>query len=143
MKNKTQLACTISLLLGAVVVMVINFSVGFMGDKPEAVNIAATIFYLIFWILMLRFKPAAKTSSLLSLYTMIGSVVGFCSIAGNWAGGFVSVILVPLTFPVGALFYGLRFMQDFKIFYLITALISFVILIFSLITLVNGPSKEK
>ena len=58
MKNKTQLVCTISLLLGAVIVIAINFSAGWMGDKPQSVNIAATAFYLLFWVLMLRFKPA-------------------------------------------------------------------------------------
>ena len=143
MKNKTQLVCTISLLLGAVIVIAINFSAGWMGDKPQSVNIAATAFYLLFWVLMLRFKPAAKASSILSLYTMIGSIIGFCATAGEWSGGFVSVILFPLTFPSAALFYGLRFMQDFKIFYLIVAAISFAILIFSLITLVNKPSKTE
>ena len=143
MKSKTQLICTISLLLGAVIVIAINFSAGWMGDKPQSANIAATAFYLIFWVLMLRFKPAAKASSILSLYTMIGSIVGFCATAGQWGGGFVSVILFPLVFPSGALFYGLRFMQDFKIFYILTAAISFAILIFSLITLVNKPSKTE
>lgn len=143
MKNKTQTICTAALLLGAVIVMAVNFPAGWNGGPPQAANIAATAFYLIFWVLMLRFKPAAKTSALLSLYTMIGSIIGFCSVAGSWGGGFATVILVPIIFPAGALFYGLRLIQDFKIFYIVTAAISFVIMIFSLITLVNKPTKTE
>jgi len=143
MKSKTQTICTAALLLGAVTVMAINFSAGWNGGPPQAVNIAATVFYLIFWVLMLRFKPAAKTSALLSLYTMIGCIIGFCSVAGNWGGGIITVLIVPVIFPPASLFYGLRIVGGYQMFYILSAVISFVIMIFSLITLVNKPSKTE
>jgi len=142
MKNKAQTICTAALLLGAIIVIAINFSAGLMGSPPTAVNIAATIFYLIFWVLMLRFKPAAKASALLSLYTMIGCIIGFCSVAGNWGGGIITVLIVPIIFPPASLFYGLRIVGGYPLFYMFSAVISFVIMIFSFITLVNKPSKS-
>ena len=143
MKNKTQTICTAALLLGAVAVMAINFSAGFMGGPPTAANITATVFYLIFWVLMLRFKPAAKASTFLSIYTMVGSIIGFCSVMGNWGGGIVTVLLVPIIFPPAALFYGLKIIGSYPVFYMLSALISFTIMIFSLITLANGQTNGK
>ena len=138
MKNKSQLLCTITLLLGAIIVTALNFSVAWSGDKPQATNMAATGFYLLFWVLMVRFKPAAKASALISLYTMVAAILSFLSLSGEW-GGF---ILRAFAAPATAVFYGIKLIESLYIFYILSAVFSFVVLIFSLITMVNKPSKS-
>ena len=140
MKNKTQLICTISMLLGAIVVIAINFTAFWSGSPVSNVNITATFFYFVFWLLMVRFKPAAKISLLLSLYTLAASILSFCDIHAEWTG-IAHLVTVFVSVPSGALFYGIRFFQNLKFFSIITAIRSFVIIILSLITMVNKTNK--
>lgn len=130
----------------AVVCIAVNFNIAFMGDTPQPINITATVFYLLFWALILRLQPAAKTSSWLALYSMVASIVGFCAIFGDWSG-FGRTIATVLVFPVSSLFYGIKFVSNFSVFYFIVAMISFVLLICSLITVANPkvpqPKQKK
>ena len=146
MKNRFQTLCTIVMLALAVVCIAVNFNVAFMGDTPQAVNITVTVFYLLFWALIMRLEPAAKTSAWMALYSMMASIVALCSILGQW-GGFGSTLATVLVFPVSSLFYGIRFIPDFRLLYVVTAIISFIILIRSLITVANKkpqqPKQEK
>lgn len=143
MKEKLNLKpiCMVSLLGAALICAVVNFSNGFMGGPPTAVNITATIFFLLFWALMTQFYPAAKTSFFMSIYTLVTAIIGFC-VAGEYLGA-ANIVISFVIFPCASLFYGLNFLQNFKLFYLIIALISSAIMLFSLITLVNKKPKAK
>ena len=142
MKNKTQLLCTIAMLLGAIIVIAINFTAFWNGSPVSAVNITATFFYFVFWLLMVRFKPAAKISLLLSLYILTASVLSLCDIVAEWTG-IPHLLTTFFAVPSGALFYGIRFLQNLKFFCIITALIGFAMVIMSLITMVNKPANNK
>lgn len=140
-KLNLKLICMVSLLGAALICAVVNFSNGFMGGPPTAVNITATIFFLLFWALMTQFYPAAKTSFFMSIYTLVTAIIGFC-VAGEYLGA-ANIVISFVIFPCASLFYGLNFLQNFKLFYLIIALISSAIMLFSLITLVNKKPKAK
>ncbi len=143
MKNKLETLCTVSVVLSAVVCMAVNFNAAFNNLTPNALNMVATVFFLLFWILILRFAPAAKISSILSLSVMIGAIIGFCSVIAGWNSGIVKILLFLFVFPPKALFYGVNFLVDDKILYIFIAIFAFVILIFSLITLVNKKTKPE
>ena len=139
MKNKTQFICTVTVLAAFIACAGVNFSNAFSGAEVSSSNIAATGLFLIFWLLLTRFRPAAKVSIILSIFLLTTSVVGFCATTGDWFGLGVKVI----TFPTIAVFYALSFISSWTVFYIITAAISFAILVFSLISLANNQPKSK
>ena len=140
--RKLDIFCTAVLLLAAMACGIINFPNTVNNAALTSLNITATIFFVLFWVLMLRFRPAAKTSAFLGLYVFAASMVGFCSLIGEWANVFTKIF----TTPAATLFYGVKFVNDYKFFYVFMAIVSFSIVIYSLITLVNkkpAPTKAE
>ena len=140
--RKLDIFCTAVLLLAAMACGIINFPNTVNNAALTSLNITATIFFLLFWVLMLRLRPAAKTSAFLGLYVFAASIVGFCSLVGEWANIFTKIF----TTPAATLFYGVKFINDYKFFYVFMAIVSFSIVIYSLITLVNkkpAPTKAE
>ena len=140
--RKLDIFCTAVLLLAAMVCGIINFPNTVNNAALTSLNITATIFFLLFWALMLRFRPAAKASAWLGLYVFAAAIVGFFSLVGDWANLFTRIF----TTPAATLFYGVKFVNDDKFFYVFMAIVSFSILIYSLITLVNkkpAPTKAE
>ena len=78
------------MLAAAVAVIAVNFKAASSGAAIEAVNITATVFYLLFWALMTRLGPASKISSLIALYTLAAGIVGICADVGGWSNLFTS-----------------------------------------------------
>ena len=133
MKSKLKILSTVIMLAATVACIVVNFKAASANEKVAAVNICATVFYLLFWALMCRFEAAAKTSALLALYTMASGIVAICAAAGGWANLFTSIF----TAPAIMMFYGINFLNNINILCAVIGAVSFVILIYSLITLAN------
>ena len=133
MKSKLKILATFVMLAAAVACITVNFKVAAANGKIEALNICATVFFLLFWALMCRFEAAAKTSALLALYTMASGIVAICAAAGGWANLFTSIF----TAPAIMMFYGINFLNNINILCAVISALSFVILIYSLITLAN------
>ena len=131
--KKLNLLCTIAMLAAAIACIVVNFASASAGTAVTPTNITATVFFLLFWALMSRLVPASKTSALLALYTMVAGILAICADLGNWASLFTNII----TAPAIMMFYGLRFFGSITVLCVAVSIISFVILIYSLITLAN------
>lgn len=138
MKSKLKILATFVMLAAAVACITVNFKVAAANGKIEALNICATVFFLLFWALMSRFEAAAKTSALLALYTMASGIVAICEAAGGWANLFTSIF----TAPAVMIFYGINFLYNMNILCAVISALSFVILIYSLITLANRKPKH-
>ena len=137
MKSKLKILATFVMLAATVACISVNFKVAAANGKIEALNICATVFFLLFWALMSRFEAAAKTSALLALYTMASGIVAICEAAGGWANLFTSIF----TAPAVMIFYGINFLYNMNILCAVISALSFVILIYSLITLANRKPK--
>ena len=138
--KKLDAFCTAVLLIAAMACGIVNFPNAVNGVEISVLNITATVFFLLFWALMLRFGPAAKVSAWLSFYVFSVSIVGVCSILGGWENLFTKII----TTPALTLFYGIKFVKDNRVFFPIMAVISFALLFFSLVTLANRkPAQPK
>ncbi len=133
MKKKLELLSTIVMLAATVACIAVNFSAASKGLSVEAINITATVFFLLFWALISRLETAAKTSALIALYTMVSGVLAICATLGGWA----SLVTNIITAPAIMMFYGLKFFENMSVLYVIMSIVSFVILIYSLITLAN------
>lgn len=131
--KKLNLICTIAMLGAAAACIAANFASASSGASVTPTNITATVFYLLFWALMTRFAPAAKTSALLALYSMAAGILAICADLGNWASLLTNII----TAPAIMMFYGIRFFGSLTMLCVVISVVSFVILIYSLITLAN------
>jgi len=140
MKKKLELLSTIVMLAAVIACIAVNFSVASKGLPVEAINITATVFFLLFWALISRLEAAAKTSALIALYAMVSGVLAICATLGGWA----SLVTNIITAPAIMMFYGLKFFENMSVLYAIMSIVSFVILIYSLITLANRkPAHTK
>ena len=137
MKSKLKILATFVMLAAAVACITVNFKVAAANGKIEALNICATVFFLLFWALMSRFEAAAKTSAFIALYTMASGIVAICAAAGGWANLFTSIF----TAPAVMIFYGINFLYNMNILCAAISALSFVIFIYSLITLANRKPK--
>lgn len=137
--KKLNLLCTIVMLAATVACIVVNFKAAATNEVVEATNICATVFYLLFWALMTRFVPAAKTTALIALYTMVAGMVAIFAPLGGWEGLFTNVF----TAPAIMMFYGINFLKNLNILCGVFSVISFIILIYSLITLANKKPQPK
>lgn len=141
MKKKLELIATIVMIAAAVVCIAVNFPAASAAAPVEAANITATVFFLLFWVLFSRLEVAAKISAYIALYTMVAGVVAFFSTIGGWANLFSNL----LTAPAIMIFYGIKFFDNMNALCAVMSVFSFVILIYSLITLVNrkpAPVKQ-
>ncbi|MBQ9845202.1 MAG: hypothetical protein IJO54_03880 [Oscillospiraceae bacterium] len=139
MKKKLELLSTIAMLVAAIVCIAVNFSEASSGATVTATNITATVFFLLFWALMTRFEAAAKVSAFIALYTTISGIVAICAFMGGWESLFTNVF----TAPAIMLFYGIKFINNINVLCGVMSIVSFVILIYSLITLANRKPAPK
>lgn len=138
--KKLDTFCTAVLLIAAMACGIVNFPNTVNGAEITVLNVTATIFFLLFWALILRFGPAAKVSTWLSLYVFASSMIGLCSILGEWE----NILTKIITTPALTLFYGIKFIKDNRVFFPIMAVISMALLFFSLVTLANRkPAQPK
>lgn len=137
--KKLNLLCTIAMLAATVACIAVNFSAAAANETVTATNICATVFYLLFWALMSRFVPAAKTTALIALYTMAAGIIAVFAPIGGWESLFTNIF----TAPAIMIFYGINFLKNISILCGVFSVISFVILIYSLITLANKKPQPK